>query len=103
VLVDKAPDEWYRLDTDTQYLAGSHGVGGTLPDPWVMVHDANDNHVPLAYDRDNLDPNAIVAFYPPHDGTYWLSAGDEYGRTGTFLTGIKVWDLDAQIAAIPFP
>ncbi len=87
--------DWFRVQlvAGTTYvidLQGQHAGAGTLPDPYLRVHDANGNL--LAQNDDSVPGSNFdseVTFQAGTTGTYYLEAGafaDSY--TGTYRLSI---------------
>ena len=90
--LERAGDEdWFAvtLDAGKTYRIDLEGVptrAGTLRDPYLRgVHDANGHRIATTDDDDaGVGLNSRVFFSPDSTGTYYIAAGANTGRSGTF-------------------
>ena len=85
----------YRID-----LEGSRTNAGTLTDPSIRgIHDADGNLISGTADDDGgTGLNSRVFFEPENSGTYYIAAGVDGERTGTYR--VSVTALDDYVAGI---
>ncbi len=76
----------YRID-----LEGMYTGKGTLRDPYLHgIHDADGNPIPGTTNDDSGygGSNSRVLFTPTADGTYYVAAGADGSRTGTYTLSV---------------
>ncbi|QDT02164.1 Bifunctional hemolysin/adenylate cyclase precursor [Rubripirellula lacrimiformis] len=79
-------------------LEGSHTGAGTLPDPYLYLHD-NSGRILAANDDSGVGLNSSIAFTPQTTGNYVLAAAGYFNRTGTYtLTSSFLSDIPASIS-----
>ena len=91
--------DWFRvtLKAGTTYqidLEGSPTSQGTLTDPYLHgVNDSEGNLIYYTSDNDSgVGQNSRVNFTPDTNGTYYISCGALYGRTGTYRLFVREGD-----------
>ena len=95
--VDYASDrDWFAvtLEAGTTYridLEGSTGGGGTLYDPYLRgVYDANGDRLSGTTNDDGGERlNSRLFFTAEQDGTYYVAAGANGNRTGTYRLSVR--------------
>ena len=88
--------DWFEvtLEADTLYridLEGSYTNQGTLYDPYLRgVYDSNGDLLPgTTNDEGGNMYNSRVYVMPEADGTYYIAAGGDTGRTGTYRLSVR--------------
>ena len=88
----------YRFD-----LKGSPTYHGTLADPYLRgIHNADGERIDDTTDDDGgAGPNSVVHFTPTEGATYYVAAGADRNRVGTYM--LSVTEIPDDYAAEPDP
>ena len=97
--------DWFAvtLEADTIYridLEGYWTSAGTLRDPYLAgIYDSDGNLIDGTRNNNGgFGPNSLVFFTPTETGTYYVAAGSDWNKTGTYTLSVRDVPSDLQTA-----
>ena len=85
-------EDWYKVELRANYTyifdLSQDGTSVQLDDPWLSLRNSTGSELDFD-DNDGGGSNARVAYTPTSDGTFFISAEDDYTGQGSYILEMR--------------